>query len=128
MLFIKNTSDAVRVIKAWGYKDIRMLPGMNQVPIEMEDLDRMKTAKAVKGLFDSKILKVVDETKLSPKDLKEAKEARAKNDTLNKAKKIHGQGTPAQAEAQQRLIDQEKTIAELKKELEKLKKQKVKAS
>lgn len=127
MLYIENKTKAVHVLKAWGYKDLRIIPGMNEVPLEKEDLDRMMSSKAIQGKFDEKFLVMVRETDLTGEQLEQAKEARKKNDKLNQAKQVIGKKAPSQKANNQKLLDQEKTISEKDKQIKDLEKKLAKA-
>lgn len=82
-IYIKNNTNAVKCMKASGMPNLRLLPGMNEIDLESEDLDQyFKTdiAKAIR----KESLSVVNEDDLTADDKESGAKAKAKNDELNK--------------------------------------------
>ena len=121
---VKNNSKAVKVLKAVGLPPLRLFPGCNSV--DKASLDKYFKNPAALGIRDEYLSIVQSPTQT---DLEQAEKAKAKNDELNKAKKVIQQQTAklekgaADAKAlQEKLKEKDKELAALNKRIEALEK------
>ncbi len=86
LVTLENTTKSVKVLKAFGLKTLRVIPGFNYVDCTEDEMKQYAKSAINKSIIKESI-RLVD-VKLSEEDDIEAKKALATNTKLNKAQKV----------------------------------------
>lgn len=129
LITLQNTTASVKVLKARGMKTLRVIPGFNYVDLDEEEMKEYAKSSINKAMI-KEYIKVVN-IELSEEDDEQAKAALETNKKLNKAQRIIDSQNKQILEKdkdnddQARMIkEQGDLIAEMRKEINKIKEKK----
>lgn len=121
MVTIKNDSKAVKVLKAWGLKTLRISPGFNYVDCTSEELAEYFKTEVNKAITKENLS--FPDGDLTDKEDAEAKNALKINEKLNKAQKVIDKQNKQILKKDKESDKQQAKINDLNEKIEKMAKQ-----